>query len=260
MKYLPLIWAGLWRKRVRTILTLLSVIVAFVLFGVMHGVTAGIDQIVNQMSDSRLRIQSRVNITEALPLAYLARIESVPGVLGVGFYNFVGTYYQEPRNQVSTGAMDMSRLRALFPEIEVSQQAIDAMAQTRNGALIGQDLATQRGWKVGDRIPLRSSVWMRKDGAPDWTFEIVGVYESAERQGTRPTSCGSTTDTSTRSVRSVTARSRCISCESTSRRVPPRSPSRSTACSRTRRTRPRRRTSAIGSGAASLRSATWRSS
>ncbi len=186
MKYLPLIWAGLWRKRVRTILTLMSVVVAFVLFGVMHGVTAGIDQIVNQMSDSRLRIQSRVNITEALPLAYLPRIESVPGVLGVGFYNFVGTYYQEPRNQVSTGAMDMSRLRALFPEIEVSQEAIDAMAQTRNGALIGQDLAKERGWKVGDRIPLRSSVWMRKDGAPDWTFEIVGVYSSAS--GKVPTS------------------------------------------------------------------------
>ena len=178
MKYLPLIWAGLWRKRVRTILTLMSVVVAFVLFGVMHGVTAGIDQLVNQMSDSRLRIQSRVNITEPLPLAHLARIESVPGVLSVGYYNFVGTYYQEPRNQISTGAMEISRLRAIFPEIEVSQEAIDAMAQTRNGALIGRDLAAQRGWKVGDRIPLRSSVWMRKDGAPDWTFEIVGVYGS----------------------------------------------------------------------------------
>jgi putative ABC transport system permease protein len=176
MKYLPLIWAGLWRKPVRTTLTLLSVVVAFLLFGVMHGVTAGIDQIINQMSDSRLRIQSRVNITEALPLAQLARIESVPGVDSVGYYNFVGAYYQEPRNGISSGAMDMSRLRAMFPEVQISQEAIDAMAQTRNGALIGQDLAKERGWKVGDRIPLRSSVWMRKDGAPDWTFEIVGVY------------------------------------------------------------------------------------
>jgi len=176
MKYLPLIWAGLWRKRVRTILTLLSVVVAFVLFGVMHGVTAGIDQIVNQMSNSRLRIQSRVNITEALPLAHLARIESVPGVDSVGYYNFVGAYYQEPRNGINSGAMDMSRLRAMFPDVNISQEAIDAMAQTPNGALIGRDLAEERGWKVGDRIPLRSSVWMRKDGAPDWTFEIVGIY------------------------------------------------------------------------------------
>jgi len=180
MKYLPLIWAGLWRKPVRTILTLWSVIVAFVLFGVMHGVTAGIDQIINQMSDSRLRIQSRVNITEALPIAHLGRIESVPGVLGVGYYNFVGAYYQEPKNQISAGAMDMSRQTELFPEIKMPAGVLDAMARTRDGALIGEDLAKERGWKVGDRIPLRSTVWMRKDGAQDWTFEILGIYSWAD--------------------------------------------------------------------------------
>jgi putative ABC transport system permease protein len=175
-----LIWAGLWRKRVRTILTLMSVVVAFVLFGVMHGVTAGIDQIINQMSDSRLRIQSRVNITEALPIAHLARIESVPGILGVGYYNFVGAYYQDPKNQISAGAMDMSRQADLFPEIKVPAGALEAMARVRDGALIGEDLAKERGWKVGDRIPLRSTVWMRKDGAQDWTFEIVGIYSWAD--------------------------------------------------------------------------------
>jgi len=180
VKYLPLIWAGLWRKRVRTILTLMSVVVAFVLFGVMHGVTAGIDQIINQMSDSRLRIQSRVNITEALPIAHLARIESVPGILGVGYYNFVGAYYQDPKNQISAGAMDMSRQADLFPEIKVPAGALEAMARVRDGALIGEDLAKERGWKVGDRIPLRSTVWMRKDGAQDWTFEIVGIYSWAD--------------------------------------------------------------------------------
>ena len=83
MKYLPLIWAGLWRKPIRTVLTLLSVVVAFTLFGLAHGVMAGLDAIINQMSDTRLRIQSRVNITEPLPYAYLSRIESVPGVEGV---------------------------------------------------------------------------------------------------------------------------------------------------------------------------------
>ena len=79
MKYLPLIWAGLWRKPIRTVLTLLSIVVAFTLFGLAHGVMAGLDALINQMSDTRLRIQSRINITEPLPLAYLARIEAVPG-------------------------------------------------------------------------------------------------------------------------------------------------------------------------------------
>jgi putative ABC transport system permease protein len=176
MKYLPLVWAGLGRKRIRTILTLLSVAVAFVLFGAMHGVTAGIDDIIKQMSDTRLRIQSRVNISEALPLAHLARIESVPGVQGVGFYNFFAGYYQDPRNSINAGAVDIDRLSAMFPELVVSKEALDAMAHTRNGALIGRDLAEQRGWKVGDRIPLRSRVWTRKDGADEWQFEIVGIY------------------------------------------------------------------------------------
>ncbi|HLF11689.1 MAG TPA: ABC transporter permease [Gammaproteobacteria bacterium] len=180
MKYFPLIWAGLWRKRVRTVLTLLSVVVAFLLFGGLHGLTAGIDGIVDQMSDTRLRTQSRVNITEALPLAHLPRIESVPGVEGVAYYNWFGGYYQEPSNSVASGAMDVERLDALYPEIEIPREYLDAMARTRNGALIGHDLAAERGWKIGDQIPLVSTVWTRKDGASEWLFEIVGVYGFAD--------------------------------------------------------------------------------
>jgi putative ABC transport system permease protein len=180
MKYLPLIWAGLWRKPVRTVLTLLSIVVAFLLFGVMHGVAAGIDDIVNQMSDTRLRIQSRVSLSEPLPLAHLARIEGVPGVQGVGLYNFFAGYYQEQKNSINAGAIDIERMTVLFPEIEIDAAAFDAMRVTRNGALIGRDLAAERGWKVGDQIPLRSNVWTRKDGAQEWLFEIVGIYGFAD--------------------------------------------------------------------------------
>lgn len=176
MKYLPLVWAGLWRKPVRTVLTLLSVTIAFLLFGVMHGVTAGLDAAVSLMSDTRLRIQSRVNLTEPLPLAYLQRIEEVPGVEGVAFYNFFGGYYQEPKNSINSGALDMRRLKALFPEVVVAKDQLEVMEHTPNGALIGEDLAKKWGWKVGDVIPLRSTVWTRKDGASEWTFKIVGTY------------------------------------------------------------------------------------
>jgi putative ABC transport system permease protein len=132
------------------------------------------------MSDTRLRIQSRVNITEPLPLAQLARIESVDGVANVGYYNFFGGYYQEPSQNVAVGAVDVDRLAAIFPEVDLPKDAVEAMRQTRNGALIGRDLAAQRGWKVGDRVPMRSSIWQRKDGAAEWPFEIVGVYEFAD--------------------------------------------------------------------------------
>ena len=176
MKYFPLIWAGLRRKPVRSILTLFSVIVAFVLFGALHGVTSAIDGIINSMRDTRLRIQSKVSIAEPLPLAYLARIESVKGVEGVGYYGWFGGYYQDPRNQFEVGAVDVDRLHAMFPELDLKEEYAAAMRTTRNGALIGRDLAAERGWKIGDRIPLKSIIYMRKDGAPQWDFEIVGEY------------------------------------------------------------------------------------
>ena len=186
MKYLPLVWAGLWRKRVRTILTLFSVMVAFVLFGALHGVTAGIDGIIDVMSETRLRIMSRVNITQPLPLAHLARISTVPGVEAVSYYNFFAGYYQEPGNGVQVGAIDPETLDAIYPEMQLDPKYIAAMKQTRNGALVGMDLAAERGWKIGDRIPLGSAVWRRKDGAQAWDFEIVGTYGSTS--GRMPTS------------------------------------------------------------------------
>ena len=177
MKYFPLVWAGLRRKPVRSILTLFSVIVAFVLFGALHGVTAAIDSLIDGMSDTRLRIQSKVSLVEPLPISYLARIESVKGVEGVGYYAWFGGYYQEPKNQISVGAVDVDRLHSMFPELNLKDEYAAAMRSTRNGALIGRDLAATRGWKIGDKLPLKSSIYMRKDGAPQWDFEIVGIYD-----------------------------------------------------------------------------------
>ena len=186
MKYWPLVWAGLWRKRARTVLTLLCIVVAFALFGLLHGFTAAIGGIVDAMSDTRLRIMSRVNITEPLPLAHLQRIATVPGVEGVSYYNFFAGYYQEARNSIQVGAIDVETFNAIYPDIELLPEHVEAMKQTRNGALIGEDLAKEWGWKIGDRVPLGSAVWRRKDGAQNWDFEIVGSYRSPS--GRVPTS------------------------------------------------------------------------
>jgi putative ABC transport system permease protein len=185
MKYLPLVWAGLWRKRVRAILTMLSIAVAFVLFGALHGVSAGVEGLIGSMSDTRLRIMSRVNINEALPIAHLSRIETVPGVEDVAYYNFFAGYLQEPRNNFGAGAVDIERIIATIPDIDLAPEAIEAMKSTRNGAVIGKDMAAQRGWKVGDVLPLRSGVWTRKDGAAEWPVEIVGIVGS--KSGSFPT-------------------------------------------------------------------------
>jgi len=180
MKYFVLIWAGIWRRRARTVLTLLSIVTAFVLYGMLHGVTAGLDDALDQMSVTRLRVMNRVNIIDSLPLAYLPQIEALPNVEKVAYYQtFVG-YYQDPTNGVSVGAVDIDRMLSVYPEIVLSDDQREAMKRTRTGAVIGRDMAEARGWKVGDRIPISSQVFRQQDGSYDWAFDIVGVYDFAE--------------------------------------------------------------------------------
>ncbi len=183
MKYFILVWAGLWRKPLRTILTLLSIVVAFLLYGTLHGVTSSFDDAIDQMSDTRLRVQSRVNIIESLPIAYLPQIEALPGVDGVGFYQILLAYYQEPRNAIQVGAVGIDRFLDVYPEIVVAEEQVEAMRRTRTGALVGRDLADARGWNVGDRVTFRSQLFTHPDGSDAWDFDVVGIYEFSEEFG-----------------------------------------------------------------------------
>src|SRR5215471_13318308 len=99
MKYLPLVWAGLFRRKLRTVLTFLSMVVAFLLFGVLHGVSAGFDSVINAMSDSRLRVMHRAGITHWLSRTQLEQIKQIPGVKYAAIYGYFGGYYQDPKNQ-----------------------------------------------------------------------------------------------------------------------------------------------------------------
>jgi putative ABC transport system permease protein len=111
MKYLPLVWCGLWRKRVRTALTMLSVSIAFWLYGTLDGVTAAFgDSLASMTSAVRLRTQSRLNFRTGLPLAYRARIEGVAGVRDVGVLTYVGGYYRDSVDFIEVAAIDIRRV------------------------------------------------------------------------------------------------------------------------------------------------------
>jgi putative ABC transport system permease protein len=180
VKYLPLVWAGLWRKRTRTVLTMTSVAVAFLLYGILDGVTAGFDHAIDRLTDAtRLRTMSRINIEAGLPLAYRARIEGVPGVRAVGVFNFFAGYYREPTDGIDSAAVDVRRLETLL-NVTVAEDVLAAMERTRTGAIIGPALVERYGWKVGDRVTLKSRIWTRKDGSADWAFDIVGSYSLPE--------------------------------------------------------------------------------
>jgi putative ABC transport system permease protein len=176
VKYFPLLWAGLWRKKTRTVLTLLSVVIAFLLFGLLQGVNAWLSNAVNESSTSRLYTVSKISYIEPMPQSYLQRIESVPGVTAVAFNDWFGGYYRDPKNTIVSYPVDPVRYFKVFPDWKLPKEQLDAFARTPNGAVVGALLAKSYGWKIGDRVPLKTSIWTKKDGTLNYDFEIVGIY------------------------------------------------------------------------------------
>jgi putative ABC transport system permease protein len=180
MKYLPLIWAALLRSRLRTLLTFLSIMVAFLLFGALHGVIGGLDVLINSMSDTRLRVLNRIGPTHWMPIAMRDQMARMPGVTAVAANGYFGGYYQDPKNQLGGSAMDMAALFKVYPELVLPTDQRAAMLRTRTGALIGADLASRYGWKVGDHVSVDTPIWTHPDGSHSWTFDIVGIFRYSQ--------------------------------------------------------------------------------
>jgi putative ABC transport system permease protein len=181
MKYFPLIWAGIWRKRTRTVFTLLSIVVAFLLYGLLQGVDSWLSGAIEGSRVNRLYTVSRISFIEPLPMAYLSQIEAVPGVDKVSFFHWFGGYYQDPKQNIVSYPIDPVRAFAVFPDWKVDKAAIDRMVRQRDAAIIGATVAQQYGWKVGDRVPLKTQIWTRKDGSNSYDFEIVGIYTGPQQ-------------------------------------------------------------------------------
>jgi putative ABC transport system permease protein len=182
MKYFPLIWAALWRRKLRTWFTLISVVVAFFLFGMLQGVNIGIDGLYDLLTTERLRTSSRTN-DRPLPLAHLQQIAALPGVAGVTPLTWVAARSQpEDRLTVVMGIDVHAWFDVLYsPRFVVTAEALAAMDRTRNGVIVGKATAEDRGWKVGDRIPVQSLNVALKDGSTTWEFEIVGIWDTPRR-------------------------------------------------------------------------------
>jgi putative ABC transport system permease protein len=180
MKYFRLIWAGLWRKKARTILTMLSIIVAFLLFGLLQGVNQGFNSVLGSLDANRLYTSARTNMVDGLPISYLNRIKSVPGIEAVSHWTYFGGYYREAKNAIPAFATDAEALFKVYKEIKVRPEYLAAMKQTRTGVLVEQGLAAKYGWKVGDRIPIGTSIWTTKDGSNTWYFDVVGTIDVSE--------------------------------------------------------------------------------
>jgi putative ABC transport system permease protein len=182
MKYLHLIWAALFRRKTRTLLTLVSIIAAFLLFGLLDAVRTSFMQAGQSANGAaRLQTSSRLSFIQTLPQSLQGQIQRVDGIQSVTFANWFGGAYQDPRNQVFSFAVAPNYLD-LYPEVEVSAQARKAFADTRTGALVGEKLAQRFGWKVGDRVPLQSLIYPDRTGSKNWNFDVVGILHATDKK------------------------------------------------------------------------------
>jgi putative ABC transport system permease protein len=186
VKFLPLIWSSLRRKIARTVFTMLSVTTAFMLFGLLQGVNTWLGNFGAKSNASRLYVASRVSHMQPLPSAYLSQIERVAGIRKATLVGAISGIYQEKGNDVVALATDPAAIFDLYPEWRVEPAQLQALTRTRDGAVVGEPLMRAHGWKLGDRVPLRTSL-LKTDGSTDWNFEIVGIYDvpSAPAQANR---------------------------------------------------------------------------
>ena len=181
MRFLHLLWKNLGRKKVRTGLTVLSILIAFLLYGYLGAIRQAFSMGVEVAGVDRLIVRHKVSIIQFLPESYETRIERVDGVVDALHQTWFGGIYQNPRNFFAQIPVDAEEWLEMYPEFRITDEARERWLTTRTGAIVGRATAERFGWKVGDRIPIQATIWTRKGGESTWEFDIVGIYDGAEK-------------------------------------------------------------------------------
>ena len=176
MKFLPLVWRNLWRRKVRTTFTLLSIFIAFVLYAFLMTIKSAFSMGVEVAGVDRLMMMHKVSLIQLLPISYLKDIRSTPGVLLASHNTWFGGTYQDNANQFGVIAVDPELQLQAYPELKVPPEQVKAWLADRQGALVGRDIANRYGWKIGDKVPLQATFWQPKQGST-WVFNIDGIYD-----------------------------------------------------------------------------------
>ena len=182
MKYLHLVWAGLKRRKLRTLFTLLSTFFAFVLFGLLAATKTAFQGGIDVANAERLFVMSKVSIINPLPASYRQRLETIEEIEAISPSAWFGGYYQEEKNFFAQFSADDSYLDMYSDQLILSQEERDAWNRDRTGALLGEALANRFGWKVGDRIPIITPLYQQADGSNTWEFTISGIMRGSSEK------------------------------------------------------------------------------
>jgi putative ABC transport system permease protein len=177
MKFAALILSNFKRHKTRTILTVLSIIVAFVLFAYLATIRNAFSMGISIAGQNRLIVRHKVSIIQMLPVSYEQQIERIDGVTDATHATWFGGIYQDPKNFFGQMPVKPEEFMKMYPEFRLPKEQMDAWLKTRTGAIVGRKTADRFGWKVGDKIPLQATIWKPKSGGDTWTFDLVGIYD-----------------------------------------------------------------------------------
>jgi len=183
MNDFSLICRNLFRRKLRAFLMIVSILIAFLIFGVLAAFERSLNRGEDVAAADRLVTVNKVNFTQPMPIAYYNRVRSVEGVRQVTYANWFGGYYQDPKNVLVVFAVDPTSYLDVFSnEIAVTPDAKEAFVRERTSALVGETMATKWGWKIGDRVPIASNIFSQKSGARSWDFTIAGIFTNKTPQ------------------------------------------------------------------------------
>jgi putative ABC transport system permease protein len=179
MKFLPLLFANLRRRKIRTVLTIGSFGVAMFLFGILGSIHYGFRQGIDIAGADRLVVIGRTSMMQPLPITYLSRLTRVPGVRDAAHATWFGGVYQDARNFFPQFVIVPEDWRRMYPEYVVDPPQWSGFLSDRQGCVIGAKLAQRFGWAVGSRIPLKAPGYL---GGGSWEFNVRAIYRGT-RQG-----------------------------------------------------------------------------
>jgi putative ABC transport system permease protein len=178
MRFLPIVWRNLLRRKFRTFFTMGAIFFAFLLFGVLMAIRSAFSMGVDMAGQGRLMVIDKVSIINPLPASYEQQIKQLEGVTDITHANWFGGYYQDVRNQFATFATDPESWLRVYPkEFDLPEDQKKAWIADRTGAIVGADTAKKYGFTVGQRVPIQGTIYRRPDGGP-WEFTIDGIYDS----------------------------------------------------------------------------------
>lgn len=182
MNKLGLLWANLFRRRTRTLLTLLSLLVALLLFILLRSISLVFTDGggLSQASVDRLVVAAKYSIIDSLPISALQQIQAVEGVDAVTHAEWFGGVYQDGAEFFPKFPVDPKAYFEMHPEYRIDAEQLQTFSNTRTGAVAPKAMAEKYGWRIGVKIPIQGDIWGKRDGSRNWEFDLVGLYTVAD--------------------------------------------------------------------------------